>query len=216
MRLTLAAIALTALTTDGALASSFVYVTQSPEANSPSFVTVTPPGPMVAAAPTSTIVADATAGDEQPGDLVPLAYPLPEDGAEPVRMVPVSPSIIAFESQTPAVTFEKVAAIATAIKAHLPTPMVMRGGIIGGAFSAPEPEAVLPAQPEEKAANKPAGETVPDKAPAVASNDAAKAHDSKAASRSDAPPQPKAPASPEQQPTAAQPAAATRKTSAPQ
>src|SRR5262245_2412034 len=99
--------------TDGALASSFVYVTDEPGQALPSFVVVAPPGSMTAEATV------AAADEHKLSDLVPLAYPLPEGEIEPVKMVTVSKSIVAFESAAPAVTFEKVAAIAATIKEHL-------------------------------------------------------------------------------------------------
>ena len=212
LRLTLAAIALTALTTNGALASSFTYGTHTSGSNLPSFITVAPLQPMAAAS--SITIAETMTGEKKRTDLIPLAYPLPEGGVEPVRMVPVSTSIIAFESATPAVTFEKVAAIKADSKAHLPTPIVIRGGVVGGAFGTPE---AVPAQPAEKASSTPVQGTPPaGNGPAAASNGGAyETPDSKAASNSGAPPEPNNPASPEQ-PQAAASSTGTRKTSTPQ
>jgi hypothetical protein len=79
---------------------------------------------------------------------------------EPARLSAAStPSIIALGDPVPAVTDEKVAAIPSG---HQQAPMIIRGGIVGGAFAAPSaPAATASAQPQTPAATAPANGTAP-------------------------------------------------------
>jgi hypothetical protein len=64
--------------------------------------------------------------------------------------------VIALGDPVPAVTDEKVAAIPSG---HQPAPMIIRGGIVGGAFASPT--ATASAQPQTPVAAKPANGTAP-------------------------------------------------------
>jgi|GEM_PF-1762552 len=76
---------------------------------------------------------------------------------EPARLSATStPSIIALGDPVPAVTDEKVAAIPSG---HQPAPMIIRGGIVGGAFASPA--ATASAKPQTPVATKPANGTAP-------------------------------------------------------
>ncbi|MEZ2331917.1 hypothetical protein AB6802_19525 [Mesorhizobium sp. RCC_202] len=92
---------------------------------------------------------------------------------EPVRLSAAStPSVIALGDPVPAVTDEKVAAIPSG---HQQAPMIIRGGIVGGAFASPAATASAP--PQTPVAAKPANGAAP-ATPAngttAASNDAGK------------------------------------------
>ena len=81
-------------------------------------------------------------------------------GAEPVKIAS-SPSIVAVGDAQPDVTYEKVAAIPEKPR-HGQAPMIIRGGIVGGAFAAPapaKPAATATAAPT--ADTKPGAETAP-------------------------------------------------------
>ena len=67
-----------------------------------------------------------------------------------------SPSMIALGDPVPAVTDEKVAAIPTG---HQPATMIIRGGVVGSAFSTPA--ATASAKPTAPAAAAPANGTAP-------------------------------------------------------
>ncbi|TRC86989.1 hypothetical protein FJV76_30630 [Mesorhizobium sp. WSM4303] len=73
-------------------------------------------------------------------------------GAEPVKIAS-SPSIVALGDPQPDVTYEKVAAIPEKPR-HGQAPMIIRGGIVGGAFAAPAPA-------KASAAAAPAANTTP-------------------------------------------------------
>ena len=76
----------------------------------------------------------------------------------PVK-VASSPSIVALGDAQPDVTYEKVAAIPEKPR-HGHDPMIIRGGIVGGAFAAPAPaKASAAAVPAEE--TKPAAGTAP-------------------------------------------------------
>jgi len=72
-----------------------------------------------------------------------------------------SPSIIALGEAVPAVSYEKLAAIGTepTTKQNRPAavPMIIRGGIVGDAFSRSEPTPVAIPQPEQVATTAPDG-----------------------------------------------------------
>ncbi len=74
-----------------------------------------------------------------------------------------TPSMIALGDPVPAVTDEKVAAIPEK-SGHQPAPMIIRGGIVGGAFSTPK--ATASAKPETPAATAPANGTATPPPPA--------------------------------------------------
>ncbi|MER8904095.1 MULTISPECIES: hypothetical protein [unclassified Mesorhizobium] len=77
-------------------------------------------------------------------------------GSEPVRIAS-SPSIVALGDAQPDVTYEKVAAIPEKPR-HGQDPMIIRGGIVGGAFAAPAPA--------RASTSAPAAETTAETAPA--------------------------------------------------
>ena len=139
MRLKIATLAALAAMTGGAQASSFAYVAPPPAGKSPSIVEVGLPK-LASAKVLPDVVA---AKGETKGDmLVPLAYPLPDARAAQAKFFTVSPSVVAFESIEPPVTFEKVAAIGRPHPA--PQPVVIRGGIAGDAFTQSAGPVVLP------------------------------------------------------------------------
>ncbi|MER9323028.1 hypothetical protein [Mesorhizobium sp. M0626] len=76
-------------------------------------------------------------------------------GSEPVRIAS-SPSIVALGDAQPDVTYEKVAAIPEKPR-HGQDPMIIRGGIVGGALAAPAPARASAAAP----ATEPTAETAP-------------------------------------------------------
>lgn len=76
---------------------------------------------------------------------------------EPARLSAAStPSMIALGDPMPAVTDEKVAAIPAG---HQPAPMIIRAGVVGGAFATPT--ATASAKPEAPAATAPANGSAP-------------------------------------------------------
>ncbi|MGX5846421.1 hypothetical protein ACWGTO_05010 [Mesorhizobium sp. PL10] len=77
---------------------------------------------------------------------------------EPMK-VASSPSIVALGDAQPDVTYEKVAAIPEKPR-HGQGPMIIRGGIVGGAFAAPTP-AKANAAAAPAAETKPGAETAP-------------------------------------------------------
>ena len=82
-------------------------------------------------------------------------------GAEPVKIAS-SPSIVALGDAQPDVTYEKVAAIPEKPRHGNQNPMIIRGGVVGGAFAAPapaKPAATATAAPT--ADKKPGAETAP-------------------------------------------------------
>lgn len=93
-------------------------------------------------------------------------------GAPEPMKIASAPSIVALGEAVPDVTNEKVAAIPE--KPHMQSPMIIRGGIVGGAFATPaaapaKATAAAPAAEETKpaAGTKPAPD---DKPAATASN----------------------------------------------
>ncbi|ESX04101.1 hypothetical protein X769_11330 [Mesorhizobium sp. LSJC268A00] len=76
-------------------------------------------------------------------------------GSGPVRIAS-SPSIVALGDAQPDVTYEKVAAIPEKPR-HGQDPMIIRGGVVGGAFAAPAPARASAAAP----ATEPTAETAP-------------------------------------------------------
>ncbi|MBM2713224.1 hypothetical protein JQK88_18785 [Mesorhizobium caraganae] len=79
---------------------------------------------------------------------------------EPMKIAS-SPSIVALGDPQPDVTYEKVAAIPEKPR-HGQAPMIIRGGIVGGAFAAPAPaKATATATAAPTADTKPAAETAP-------------------------------------------------------
>lgn len=82
-------------------------------------------------------------------------------GAEPVKIAS-SPSIVALGDAQPDVTYEKVAAIPEKPRHGNQNPMIIRGGVVGGAFAAPapaKPTATATAAPTTD--TKPGAETAP-------------------------------------------------------
>ncbi|RAZ92755.1 hypothetical protein DPM33_02455 [Mesorhizobium hawassense] len=78
---------------------------------------------------------------------------------EPAKLsAAVTPSVIALGDPMPAVTDEKVAAIPEK-SGHQLAPMIIRGGVVGGAFATPAPTAA--AKPATPAATAPANGTSP-------------------------------------------------------
>jgi hypothetical protein len=84
------------------------------------------------------------------------------DAIDPAKLSALSaPSVIAFGDPMPAVTDEKVAAIPEK-SGHQPAPMIIRGGIVGGAFATPAATAsAKPATPATATAAAPANGTSP-------------------------------------------------------
>ncbi|WP_217573529.1 hypothetical protein [Mesorhizobium sp. GbtcB19] len=79
---------------------------------------------------------------------------------EPAKLsAATAPSVIALGDPIPAVTDEKVAAIPETSGHHQLAPMIIRGGIVGGAFAAPT--ATAAAKPATPAATAPANGTSP-------------------------------------------------------
>lgn len=141
MRLKIATLAFLAVMTGGAHASSFTYVAPPPAGKSPSIIEIGLP--KLASAPAQPDV--VAARPDAKGDvLVPLAYPLPDARDAQAKFFVVSPSVVAFESVVPPVTFEKVAAIDRPHPAPQPKPLVIRGGIVGDAFTERAEPVVLP------------------------------------------------------------------------
>ncbi|MGE0501599.1 MAG: hypothetical protein AB7I79_08005 [Rhizobiaceae bacterium] len=175
------------LSTGAAQASSFLVLAPMKDNVGPSIVILGEPRPVAASRPFAPVpVAEA-----------PLSYPYPEESPTvvlaPIEPEPfvVSASIVAMG--TPAISYDKVAAIGGAGPRPTPRPpfsmpVVMRGGIVGDAF----PDSQAPSLEGES--------------PAAASSpeDAASGQASR---RPDAPRQPEQPAPP---PAAVAPAPATR------
>lgn len=64
----------------------------------------------------------------------------PSEKAGAVKLVSISPSVIAFQGPEPSVTSEEVAAVKNPPRPFAPsTPMVIRGGIVGDPFSTAKP-----------------------------------------------------------------------------
>ncbi len=124
-----------------ALASSFVMLAPPADAATPSFVVLGTPS-IKTIEPSRTPL--SVSG-------MPLSYPYPTEppphvahGPSPGAVV-LSPSVIAMGE--PAISFDKVAAISnrTRTKQSLSLPMVIRGGVVGDAFSraeTPAPQAL--------------------------------------------------------------------------
>ncbi len=80
---------------------------------------------------------------------------------EPAKLSAAStPSMIALGDPMPAVTDEKVAAI-PAKSGHQPAPMIIRGGVVGGAFATPAATASAKPSTPATAATAPADGTSP-------------------------------------------------------
>jgi hypothetical protein len=129
MRFALAFVIVVSLWASEAVASSFVVLEPVPGPTSPSIVVLGKP----ATIDVTTLPDDP---EDKPdvviGHVDPPARPDPADGG----IVTVSPSIIAMG--TPEVTSEKVAAIEAEKEGprhQPPAPLVIRGGVIGDAFS---------------------------------------------------------------------------------
>jgi len=131
----LGAIVVAGLTAGGAQASSFVSVAAPTKTISASFVVVGAPSSFAQIDEIETSAMPMTGS----ASLVPLAYPLPD--GKPARAVKISASIVAYESQMPAIAYEMVASVGSSPSALRPTrlwtPMVMRGGIMGDGSAAP-------------------------------------------------------------------------------
>ena len=80
-------------------------------------------------------------------------------GPEPMTIAS-APSIVALGDAQPDVTYEKVAAIPEKPRHGNQNPMIIRGGVVGGAFAAPAPAKASPAAAPE-ADTKPGAETAP-------------------------------------------------------
>jgi hypothetical protein len=145
LRLLLAAFAIAALAPNAALASSFVTVAPPKPGATPSILQID--APVDPATKIATLI----------GKLIRLATPLPE--GDQSRMVTVSASVVSFDAQ-PQVTMEKVAAIGK--RQNLPEPIVMRGGVTGGAFITPQAAPDVAAVPDKPVQEQAApGETIP-------------------------------------------------------
>ncbi len=164
MRLWFAILAFVA-TTDGACASSFVTIAPPAKGQASSFIVLGDwnPEAQAAIARDALKVEDSIAHLGEPEGAFPtvlLAYPLPSGGnAAAAEIEIISPSIIAFDPPAPAVTFEKVAAIAPqpqAAKIARDAPIVIRGGIVGAGSAVAEPVALPTAL---KTASKSDGKT---------------------------------------------------------
>jgi hypothetical protein len=149
MRFASAFVVVGALWAGGAEASSFVELPAMTDKLGPSIIEIG-----------RTATPDLTAAATIP---LPAQPPI----AEPGQMNIISPSIIALGE--PAVTSESVAAIETKPKkkGHESTPMVIRGGMVGEAFS--PAVTVAPAAPEPqsqpKTAQAPSSGAAPKSAP---------------------------------------------------
>ncbi|MFI0845612.1 hypothetical protein [Mesorhizobium sp. IMUNJ 23232] len=141
MRLKIAILAFLTAMTGGAHASSFAYVAPPPAGKSPSVIEIGLP--KLASVATQPDVVPAQP-DPRGDVLVPLAYPLPDAQAAQAKYFVVSPSVVAFEAIVPPVTFEKVAAIDRPHPAPQPKPLVIRGGIVGDAFTERAEPIMLP------------------------------------------------------------------------
>jgi hypothetical protein len=141
LRLKIATLAALAAMTGGAQASSFAYVAPPPAGMSPSIVEIGLSKLASAKMLPDVVAARANTRDDA---LVPLAYPLPDARTAQAKFFAVSPSIVAFESFVPPVTFEKVAAIDRPHPAPQPKPLVIRGGIVGDAFTERADPVALP------------------------------------------------------------------------
>lgn len=116
-----------------ALASSFVMLAPPADAATPSFIVLGTPSIKTIEPSRAPLSASGT----------PLSYPYPVEpplaahGPSP-SAVALSPSVIAMGE--PAISFDKVAAISnrTRTKQSLSLPMVIRGGVVGDAFSRAE------------------------------------------------------------------------------
>ncbi|RWL75861.1 MAG: hypothetical protein EOR67_30670 [Mesorhizobium sp.] len=99
------------------------------------------------------------------------------DAIDPAKLSALSaPSMIALGDPVPAVTDEKVAAIPEK-SGHQPAPMIIRGGIVGGAFATPAATAAArPTAPATTTAAAPANGTSP-ATPANGTASASKAND---------------------------------------
>ncbi|WP_189475845.1 hypothetical protein [Mesorhizobium sp. M2A.F.Ca.ET.043.05.1.1] len=84
------------------------------------------------------------------------------EAIDPAKLSALSaPSMIALGDPVPAVTDEKVAAIPERF-GHQPAPMIIRGGIVGGAFATPAATAAAkPTAPATTTAAAPANGTSP-------------------------------------------------------
>lgn len=175
-----------------ASASSFVTLAPPADAATPSFAVLETPSIKTIGLPKAPLSASGTA----------LSYPYPAEplphvahGAPPGE-VALSPSVVAMGE--PAISFDKVAAISdkTRTRQSLSLPMVIRGGVVGDAFSRAEP---------------PAPQTLPTDADAGGSGGSGSTQTEASAGGGSKPPEPKSP--PEQPapppPAAAPPPAAT-------
>jgi hypothetical protein len=114
----------------GAQASSFVVLEPLKDAVGPSMIVLGAPASMAERTPPEPDTAEPR---------VALSYPAPGGAPGPEAMRRVSPSIIALGQPIPEVSYEKLAAIEppapTPKKRPDFSPMVIRGGIVGDAFS---------------------------------------------------------------------------------
>jgi hypothetical protein len=159
MRIALAFVMFGSLWAGEAAASSFVVLEASPGPASPSIVTLGTPATL-----------DVTTLPEDPKDEPDVAIGHVDRPARPdpadSYIITISPSIIAMGE--PEVTSEKVAAIGEkdGSRRAPPLPMVIRGGVIGDAFSpattaAPVPVAVEQPQSGQEASEAPSGGSQP-------------------------------------------------------
>ncbi len=152
MRVGLAFLVVAALWAGGAEASSFVVLDALPAGESPSVITLGIPAIAAIATP------------EPPAKVAAIAPPPPVDPDRTNRfeipheeIVQLSRSVIAMGEPEPDIAMEKVASIDTHRKPRRGgMPLVIRGGVVGDAFSAPVPAAPVtvssaPASPEQPA-----------------------------------------------------------------
>jgi hypothetical protein len=141
LRIAWGALAFGVWTTTGACASSFVHVAPPTEKISRSFVVFVDKDAERATTPVA-----ARQATPAPRTVVAAA----SRSVEPVKVVAISASIVAFESPAPAVTFEKVAAIQnrSTIRAQ---PILIRGGIVEGMRgTVSEPVQLTPSTPTKR------------------------------------------------------------------
>lgn len=159
--ITIGMISLAAMT-GSAAASSFVTFGEPAPAATPSIVVMGAPDPIkVAATDSAKPETPADPSQQALSQMTPGSWQqLPATAA--VEPEVISPSIVAYGTPWPPVTYEKVAAIPkkTSSKSHF-APMVIRGGLVGDVFA----PATASVQPQQASAD--GGATAPTEAPAT-------------------------------------------------
>jgi hypothetical protein len=127
-----------AATTAGAQASSFVFLGKSAPASTPSIIALGAPAPVVQDRPEPRTDPSLDPMQQALIQMEPGSWRGRLAAAAPIE----TPSIIALGEPLPEVADEKVAAIPEKAKLGPPSsPMVIRGGIAGGAFAPAAPTA---------------------------------------------------------------------------